>query len=301
LATFKILNFQDLVIKNAIIHSRPLEETDLKYEDEITIVIVRDPYEYFNHALYNHIYYKMSPKLSEVTIKTLNLLDNKDFLEWFNKLNCYPLINPQTFYLDIRKNMQKCIDNLELFDYVIPYEKIDIFLKNNSSKFNIQKNTAFNLPFSLDKLKDHELIEKFIGKDLQLYEKAQELWELSKSNNYKSLKVLIERKEDRQKHYNGIVGLINETSIKGWVFHKEHSESIAVGIYKNNKLIAKTIADIMRLDIKEKMNHTTGLCGFEVIFDSPTFMKNDIIEVKTLIDDATLSLSENAKKFLKNR
>lgn len=300
LTTLKILNFQHLTIKNAIIYTKPFENIDLKYEDQSTAIIVKDPYEYFNQELYNHIYYKMSPKLSKEAIKAVNTLENKDFLEWFDKLNCYPLINPQTFYLDIRKNMHKTMDNLELFDYVVPYEKLDIFLKNISPEVKIQKNTTNNLPFSLEHLKEHKLIEKFIGKDLQLYEKSKELWELSQSNNYKSLKVILERKEERQKLYHGMVGLINETSIKGWVIHKEHSESILVGIYKNNILLEKTVANIMRPDIQKKINHSTGLCGFEVTFENITFLKKDEIEVKTLLDDVSLKLGENAKKFFKN-
>ncbi len=295
---FKVLNFQNLTIKNAIVYRKPLEETNLKYEDEISIVIIRNPYEYFNQLLYNSIYNHMSPKLSKETLKVIHTLNNEEFLVWFNKLNYHPIINPQTFQLDIRKRIKKTTKNLELFDYVVPYDKLNIFFKNIPSEINIQKDIASNLPFSLEKIKDNELIDKFIGKDMALYEKAQELWKLSKSNGYKSLKLLIERKEEKPKNiYKGMVGIIDEKRVFGWVFNKQHAKCILVGVYKNNILIHKTEANKPRPKLKENSTHPTGLCGFNIVFDEITFNKSDKIEVKTLPDNILLSETNSTRKF----
>ena len=304
---FKILNFQDLFIKNTLAYNKPFEETGLTYEDETTVVIIRDPYEYFDYILEHYIRTEMSPTLAKDTRYTMDTLDNEAFLKWLDTLNYLPIVNPQTFQMDMRKNIENAMGNLALFDYVVPYEKLDDFLTHIAPDVKIKKNETHSLPFSLSALKENELTQIFIGKDLKLYEYARKLWKLSEDNQFKSLKILIDKKApakkdkkrvSKKKLYDGIVGTISETSVKGWVYHTEHSESIMVGIYKNGTLLEKIKADKMRPDIKKRKGHPTGMCGFNITFKDPVFGHGDQVEVKTLPDETSIPFGKQAKAFL---
>lgn len=304
---FRIMNFQDLYIRNALTYNKPFEETGLSYEESLTVVIIRDPYAYFDTMLSQYIHNEMSPGLAQETLHALDVLDDQAFLKWFDTLHYLPMINPQTFHMDMRKTIESALANLEIFDYVVPYEKLDEFTRHVSPDLKVETKNIPHLPFSLASLKEHELTEVFIGKDLQLYSHAQKLWEHSESNQFKSLKSLIPRRKPTKKRkgpkkkrvpYHGIVGQIDDTSIKGWVYHKEDPESITIGVYLNGELLKKVKADIMRADIKELKGHPTGLCGFNLTFEPETFQKGDKVEVKTFPDGFVLPFGTRAKSFL---
>ncbi len=300
---FKILHFQDLSIENATLYTKPLPETELTYDDHTTVVIMRDPYEYFNSILEHYIQHEMSPSLSRETRQAISTMRDEEFLAWFSTLNYLPVINPQTFQLDLRKRIKTAEERLALFDYVVPYEKIDLFLTHIAPDIKIQKSPSSEPSFSLSALKGSELAETFIGKDLQLYAQAQTLWNLSESNQYKSLKLLIEKKEPKkkqkqQKLYRGVVGKISENTVRGWVFHMKQKESITVGIYRNGTLIKETKADKMRPDIQELMDHPTGKCGIHVVFETAMFKAGDTVEIKTVPDNAIIHLGKQAQAFL---
>jgi len=114
-------------------------------------------------------------------------LDNEAFLKWLETLNFIPFYNPQTFQLDTCKRSSVAIENLESFDYVVPYEEIDTFLENISSDITISKEEEEEnkLLFALDAQRENKLVKKFIGKDIELYERSLKLWELVKTNNFK--------------------------------------------------------------------------------------------------------------------
>jgi len=301
---FKILNFQNLQITNAHIYNKPLEETSLKYEDTITIVIIRDPYEYFDYMMHHYVKYEMSPRLSKETLHAMKTLGNDTFLEWFHSLNYIPLVNPQTFKLDMRKRLKFALEKLELFDYVVPYDKLDIFLEKLPSKIQIEKIISKPFPFLFSTVKKNKLSKILIEKDLQLYKKAQDLWELTQANDFKSLKLLIEKEEAHKKEkkkkesYKGRVMQISENGAIGWVFHTEHPESVLVGLYKNGILLTKVKADLMRPAIKKNMGHPTGLCGFHIKVGNDILKSKDNIELKTLPDGILIPMGKQAKEFL---
>ena len=299
----EVQNFQNLTIENAVIIEHPLTQAKDEKKDLFTVVFVRDPYEYFDTLLFDYLKHQKSILFTQDIINNMKKLDNETFLKWLETLNFIPFYNPQTFQLDISKRSLTSIENLESFDYVVPYEETDTFLENVSSDISISKEKEHKLLFSLDTQRDDELIDKFIGKDLELYERSLELWELVKKNNFKPLRSLINRKKSQAEQqkinkYKGIVGKITSNSIVGWVYHKDKQSNTVISIYKNGIFLRMLKADIMREDLKKQQIHPTGQCGFEVVFDEPTFQKGDKVEIKILPDKTILPLGQDVKIFL---
>ncbi len=299
----EVQNFQNLTIENAKIINIPLNQAKNEEKDVLTIVFIRDPYEYFDYLLFDYLTHKRSLLFTQDIISTMKKLDNEDFLKWFKTLNFIPFYNPQTFQLDICKKSLTAIENLESFDYVVPYEKINIFLENISSDITITAEKEKKLLFSLNSQRENELVREFIGKDMELYGRSLELWELIEKNDFQPLRLLIDRKRSQSKmkeiqKYRGVAGRMTSNSIIGWVFNKEKQESITIEIYKNDNFLCITEANKMRLDLQKQQIHPTGQCGFEVSFDKQTFQKGDKIEIKILPEKTILPLGENIKNFL---
>ena len=299
----EVHHFQNLTIENATLSDHPLTQAKEVKKDLLSIVFVRDPYAYFDTLLFDYLKHKRSLLFTQDIINNIKKLDNEAFLKWLDTINFIPFYNPQTFQLDISKRSLTAIENLESFDYVVPYEEIELFLKNTSLDISIDQKEEAKLLFSLSAQGNNEEIKKFIGKDIALYERSLELWEQVKKNNFKPLRSLINRKrpqvEDKKiDKYKGIVGQITSHSIVGWVYHKEKKSNTVLSIYKNGIFLRLLSADIMREDLKKQQIHPTGECGFEVIFDEPTFKKGDKVEIKILPDKTILPLGKNVKQFL---
>jgi hypothetical protein len=305
----EIHNFHNLTIENAQISSHPLNQPKEEKEDTLSIVFVRDPYAYFDYLMFDYLTHKRSLLFTQDIINHMKEFSGKNFLHWFDTLNFIPFYNPQTFQLDSSKRLESAIENLRSFDYVVPYDEIDIFLENVPSNIKVTKENENKLLFSLETQKDHTLTDGLINKDLELYEESIKLWNLIKKNNFKPLRSLIERKKpidntasqqnfDLLQQYKGVAGKITPNSIRGWVFHKEKEETISVSIFKNNHFLCTAKANKMREDLKKQHIHPTGECGFEVIFDLEIFERGDKIEVKILPHNTLLPLGNDIKDFL---
>ena len=168
----KILNFQDINFLNTETSHKPFDETILDDSDIFTVVIIRDPYEYFDQYLEYCIFNEMSPKLKKETQKAIKRLDGISFLKWFETLHYLPLVNPQTFQLDMRKRVNIAIENLESFDYVVPYEALDTFVENVAPDLKIKKQESKHLSFSLSNLKEYNTTDSLIKKDKVLTRKV---------------------------------------------------------------------------------------------------------------------------------
>jgi len=304
----EVQNFQNLTVENATIATHPLTQGKEVKKDLLTIVFVRDPYAYFDYLLFDYLKHKRSLLFTQDIISNMKTLDNESFLKWLKTLNFIPFYNPQTSQLDARKRLDVAIENLESFDYVVPYEEIDVFLENVSLDINIYKEETKSF-FSLSTQHDNEIISTFIGNDLKLYERSLELWELVKKNNFNPLVTLIEHKqkpesiEDQKKKltmhkYKGIAGQITSKSIKGWVFHTEKEEYVMLEVYNNDTLLCTLTADKIRQDLKKRQLHPTGKCGFEITFDKLTFREGDKVEIKILPENITLPFGPNIRSFL---
>ena len=296
----KILNFQNLNFLHAEASNKPFSETSFAEIDTLNVVVIRNPYAYFDDYLAHCIYNEMSLKLKNETLKAMRTLDKHSFLTWFETLNYLPLINPQTFQLDVRKRLHIAIENLESFDYVVPYEEMESFIENIAPDMKITKQENKPLSFSLFKAKESPLIQSIIEKDTILYQRAVQLWKQTKENNFEPLDIVNKQKYSIPSvgKYDGVVGILDTTSIAGWVMNLDHAESVLIGVYKNNTLIDQVIADGMRPDIKQHKGHPTGRCGFKIVFKNPTFKNGDVVEVKTIPDNVSISLNRDVKTFL---
>ena len=300
---FKIINFQDLKISNAEISKKPFDETKFEDEETLTVVIIRDPYEYFSYLLSDYIQNRMSPKLSKETMKNMKKMDTDTFLEWFKTLHYLPLINPQTFQLDLRKRVDVAIENLESFDYVVPYEEIDIFLEHVGSDVKIHKIQTEELPFSLSDIRNSEVVTSFLLKDIVIYRKIQILWKIIIDNNYHQLEHVQEKKIQPKgttdSDYIGLLGKINKNTVEGWIYNKMYiKEPVMLKVYQNGIFLENILADKQRKDIQKLHNHPNGLCGFQLSLLTSTFHQGDDIEIFTP-NGEKLSLGTNAKSFLK--
>jgi len=306
---FEIYNFQNLSVQNAHIKTHALKDYKEIKEDTISVVFIREPLAYFDSMLYDYLKYKRSILFTQDIIDNMKELRGENFLQWLDTLNFLPFYNPQTFQLDSSKRVEVAIENLNRFDYVVPYDEIDIFLKHIPSHLLIEKDKVHKLLFSLRSYEEHALTERFIKKDMQIYEEAWKLWDLIKKNNFKPLRALITPKKvkdktslrrDREqlKNYKGITGQISATRIAGWVFHKDNDEYITVAIYKNDICLCFAKADILRNDLKNQNIHPTGECGFEVVFEEKMFDKGDNIAVKILPHETPLPLGKSVQEYL---
>jgi len=295
---FNIINFHNLKIQNAKISTKPFEKTTFTTQDAFTVIFIQNPFIYFDSLLEYHILYNMSPKLAKETKTMLSKKSHTNFLLWLKELNYLPLINPQTFQLDMKKRVDKAIDTLSSFDYIVPCEFIDIFIKNVAPELMIEKPLKTIFPFSLSQIDNLELIEHFIGKDQKLFKQAHLLWQQIEINHFTSLKTLnIPKKQKKSSKYIGIVDTISSNMISGWVFRENNDESILVGIYQNGILRHETKANIFRPGVKKNLGHPTGYCGFKAKFKNNLFQSSDKIEIKILPEEIPIKLGKKALKF----
>lgn len=298
----EILNFHKIKIVNAKILTKKSQCFSQDTQDNLSIVIIRNPYDYFDFQMHNLIRGKRSILFTQDIINSMKKMKGKEFLDWFKGLNFFPFYNPQISQLDMKKRVPEALENLECFDYIIPYEEIDLFLKNAPLNINISKYEEEKLIFSLGEYKEEAKI--FIEKDLVLYDKTVELWREIKDNNFKPLEEKrkarenLSKREEIKNRYKGVAGRITSHSIIGWAMRKDETEYVMIAIYKNGELLHETKADQVREDIKERGIHPTGRCGFHVTFDHPTFSSGDKVMVKIIPDNIILAMGSNALNFL---
>ena len=242
----------------------------------------------------------MSPKLSKEVQSMMKKLDSQSFLEWLQSLNYIPLINPQTFQLDDRKRISKALKSLETFDYVIPYEDYSLFLKELAPTITIQQEPIKHLPISISKVEDITLVNHFIQKDIELYQKSKLLWERIQKNQYKPLRYLIKQKQytSNEGPYLGAVRKIDSTSVEGWVFKQGDSKSLEIMLYRNDILLHTCTADHSRIGMQKIYKHATHKFGFHIKLDKPSFTTGDSVEVKISGTEIFISLENSAIRFL---
>lgn len=273
----------------------------------INILLIQDPCIIFNTLLHTYISDKKSILFTKDILSHKSSMESDAFLEWLDTLHFNPFYNPLTFALDNRKRVPAGTQVLEQFDYVVPYPKIELFIKNVSLDVKINPKQTEKLLFDFSA--EDAFIKPFIEKDLLLFKKSMELFELSKKHDYASLRTLIKHKpkvetfEEQNKmlhqhKYKGLVGQINANSIKGWVLHTDNEASVTLELYKNETLLCTVTANEPREDIKTLHHHPTGHCGFTITFSEEIFNKEDIIKLIVLPEHIALPLSPNVRKFL---
>jgi len=300
-----ILNFQNIESSNIDMFVKPFEQVKFGGKDNISILIVREPFSYLDAMLSFYLEEKKSVLFSDDILKQMQKLKGDDFLVWFDSLSFIPFYNPQTFYLDIRKRISYALKNLESFDYVVSWEEIELFQQEVMPNWIFKKRKEKELSFSFKDYENHPLIDKFLQKDQTLYTQALELWNLSKMNQFKTLKILVNNKKNIQEKeklskkqlYKGYVGHISNKIISGWAVKEGSTESLKVEIYKNGEFLARVNVDQLRMDVKKLGIHPTGVCGFRMVFKEDVFSKKDRIEVKIVPGGFVIPFGKASKEF----
>ena len=300
----EVLHFQHMHIDNAHLHEKPLFEKKKYNKEKLNIVFIRNPYDYFDIMLTDYLKNKKSILFSNEINQHRLEDDGIVFLEWLDTLNFIPFYNPQTFFMDIRKREEIALENLENFDYVVPYEKSTIFMNNYKINIQIKKQSNSDQVFSIYQHKDHPLVEKFLGKDIKLYEKTLALWNISKEKGFKSLREIITRKViyiplKEANGFKGGCGGMNAKMIRGFTFYGNAQEPLTIEIYRNDKLLITTLANVPRAELQKQFKLSTNTCGFQVHFEKEVFHKGDKIEVVIVPENILLPIVGDALNFLK--
>ncbi len=264
------------------------------------IILFHDPIKYFDKLLSLYMYEKRSLLFSEEMIIMAKEKSPNDFFLWLDDLNFMPLYNPQTFFFDDKKRVDIAKEKIAQSDYVVIEKDLKYFEKKTGIcvVYDLEMNSKLP-PVSLADAEE-KLQKQFIGKDLQLYDYVCELWEKIEMSGYKQLGEIIKRYrpiEDTDS-LHGVIGMMNENLIRGFVFNSGTQESLELEIYQNNMLLIKTVANKPRPEVKDKFDLKTNKCGILVKFDKPTIKPGDKIEVVIVPDNVLVPIVGSAKAFL---
>ncbi|MCF6207490.1 MAG: hypothetical protein L3J47_11475, partial [Sulfurovum sp.] len=252
----------------------------------------------FDLKLFAYAYEGKSLLFANEMKKNMQRMSADDFLYWLESIRFLPLYDPQTLQVDSKKNIENAMSKLYMYDYVVPNDQIDVLHQHLGGFQCTQNIKGQDMPFSIQKVQNSDLVQKFIGKDMQLYSEAKRLWRICQEEEYVSLRTLGEEKQYIDPGgYTGMIDLFTPTAVAGWIVHEEIKGSIEVGIYRNGALLEKVQTEIMRPGIKERFSHPTGLCGFRVDFASPVFKLQDTLEVKTVHGEYVLEYAPNVKQI----
>jgi hypothetical protein len=299
----EIYLFQHMRIKNATLQKKPLLEAKVPNSEDTSTVFIRDPYDYFDAILFEYLKERKSLLFTDDIIKHIKSEDGIAFLKWLHTLNFLPFYNPQTYFVDVRKRVDTALENLENFDYVVPYEESELFLEKVANEIQIKKETYSKLKFSIKNHKEHPLVKVFLEKDLQIYNKTLELWNQVKNNEFKSLGEIIERKTIYKElkeaiGYKGVCAGMQKNMIRGFAFYQDAEKPLMLEIYRNDEFLIEATADIPRSDIQQEFKLTKNNCGFQVDFKYETFKKGDKVEVIIVPENIKLPIVGNAQAFL---
>ena len=299
-----IFNCQSLISSDLIVVDKPYETVQWD-KKSVKIACIENPYIFFDRMLKEWIDNETSHLFFKDMKRNIVKMEPEAFLIWLDTLNIIPLYNPQTFKLDLKKRIDVASENLETFDYVVPAEEKVSFLNTVFPNVVLTEENDDSFYFKIKTYAKTEIVQKFLNKDVILHENAQILWEKIKMHEYAPLGTFLESgKKDffvntKNNKYRGMVGIISQKTIGGWVVKEGSPESLAIEIYKNGENIHQMQANKMRIDIKEKGIHPTGECGFRIEFEEEIFCSNDSIEVRVSSGGFLLTQGQKAKEFLK--
>jgi len=301
---YKLLHFQDYNITNMAYSDEPLTFKNFISSDIISVVVLRDPFEYFDYMVTEYIKQKKSRLFSNLIEKKLKESNPDIFLNWLDTLNIIPFYNPQTFYLDVKKRITFAKESLESFEYVVPYNFLDAFVTKTECPIDIKKKNIQKL-FHLKNVKEKKLVEKFIGKDMVLYNDALVLWQKIESSGYKPLSQLIPRLSDtipmeECDDFHGVCGGLNHRMIRGYIFSKNSTDPLNITVYRNKTPLITVKADQPRPELQKKFGLSSPKCGFFIQFDKDTFYPEDRIDIIVENYNISLPLIGDAKRFLEN-
>ena len=244
-----------------------------------TLITFREPYSYVASHLawirkladegeeerfHKHpkIFQKIALKMKEFDFSQSS--DIEKFIIWLEDIKFFYLHNTQTLYLDLNKNIDQAIKNLNKIDFVGITDKLDEFIdilayefdfvKPEESKINANKNSnKYGLDITDEKTK--KALFPLIDKDIVVYDEATKAFNRLKKTYYDEVDLIL-------------VGFIEETEkmCKGWAKYKNSHKHVELGLYIKNELVETTKATIYRKNLKCKGIDNTGNCEFKFNF-----------------------------------
>ena len=263
-------------------------------------IIFYSPLKYFDSLLSKYMYENKSLLFSEEMTVMAETKSANEFFSWLDSINFIPLYSPQTFLLDDRKRVDAAKEKLKWADYVVIEEGVEALHKE--AGISVTYDFGVNSKVPPVSLSDADLKwqERFVGKDMQLYEYACELWKKIEAAGYIQLGRIIKRYKPMQNmaNFHGMCGGMYEKMIRGFAFNRELQEPLELEIYKNGTLLTTTVANHPRPELKEKFSLKIDKCGILVKFDKPTIQPGDKIEVVIVPENVLVPIVGSAKAFL---
>lgn len=183
------------------------------------------------------------------------------------------------------------MSNLELFDYVVPVEHINEFFEKQSTDITVNEPEKRKTYIKPSLLRDADIVKK----DIEIYQYALELYNLSKT---KSLKSIYDHFSNIPKA-KGLVDKINRRHIYGWVFFEGRDDICEVELIVDGLKLKPVESDIFRKGVKERGMHPTGRCGFRFDVKNIHLTKDSDIQVRTKETDEVVPFSKKALEQIK--
>jgi|GEM_PF-2754948 len=300
---WELLYFQHDEVDGVLLRTTPLIGVKRPDETLLSTVIVRNPYDYFDAMLNDYLITKKSLLFSEEMEAQVKKLDSEAFLRWLEGLHFLPFYNPQIYYLDAKKRLQEATDNLQNFEYVVPYEEVDAFVSHTGIPLKIASAKKSAYPFRMRDVRDESLVEKYIGKDKRLYEEVMRLWREIETHDYRPLAQVMHRMPPmiplhQAEGYRGGCGGMNAKMVRGFAFKLGRAEPLEVAIYRNKELLVRTKADTPREELQKKFALPSNRCGILVNFEEETIFPGDRIDILIMPEGIKLPISGQAEKYL---
>ena len=274
-----------------------------------TLITFREPYSYVVSHLawirkladegeeerfnaHPEIFQKIALKMKEFDFSQPN--DITTFILWLEEIKFFYLHNTQTIYLDLDKNIEKALENLQKIDFVGVTDRLEEFIDILAYEFDFEKLAKNKISinrnsnkYGLDVTNEatREALLPLIDKDMTIYKGACLAFE--------RLKNLYEKEEYLE--LIGYVDRVENGKIIGWAKYKNSHKHVELGLYEDGELVGTTTAKIYRKNLKCKGIDNTGNCEFRF----STIVDNSKIVVKDLSTEQELPLSQKIDEVIK--
>lgn len=266
-----------------------------------TLITFREPYSYVaSHIAWirkladegeeerfnNHpeIFQKIALKMKEFDFSQPREITA--FILWLEEIKFFYLHNTQTIYLDLNKNIERALENLQKIDFVGVTDRLEEFIdilayefdfeKLDIAKTNVNKNSN---KYGLDVTNEEtrKALLPLLDKDIVIYEESKK--------TFNALQSLYVNETDLT-----LKGFVEETDniCKGWARYENSHKHVELGLYVDDKLLETTMAKIYRKNLKCEGIDNTGNCEFR--FKTPVDYNKNKIVVKDLLTEQELSI-----------
>ena len=264
-----------------------------------TLITFREPYSYVVSHLawirkladegeeerfdaHPEIFQKIALKMKEFDFSQSS--DITAFILWLEEIKFFYIHNTQTIYLDLDKNIEKALENLQKIDFVGVTDRLEEFIdilayefdfeKLDKEKTNANKNSnKYGLDITNEETR--KALLPLIDKDIIVYEEAKKTFMKLQSLYANETDLVLE-------------GFVEETDkiCKGWVKYENSHKHVELGLYVNEHLVETTTAKIYRKNLKCKGIDNTGNCEFRF----KTQLELEKVVVKDLLTEKVLPL-----------